>query len=156
VNQYLTFWFGLLLAIPLSLIANLLTPNVRRLLVRWSEKRRLLLEKKLTEEDEKIQGILSDRFQFYRYLLLLIYLHLTLLILFFLAFWLLSTLPYIVEFVASFTKQPYDAKALSQLIAISHVLHTVIAILFTCVFLLMLQKTFKFTQKVIGKSLEKI
>ena len=141
------FWIGLLLAIPLSIIANLLTPNVNRLLLRWNETRRASYERRAEEEQEEIARILSHPFRFYRYLLKLIYGHLVLLTLFFVLYWVLSTAPNLLLLAYRITGTHADSKEIARFTDDFAQLHAVVAYLFALVFLLALTKSARVVSK---------
>jgi hypothetical protein len=156
VNQYSLFWLGLLVAIPLSILANLLTPNIRRFLLRWNETRRTAYEQKLAAEQATITRILSHPFRFYRFLLRLIYVHVVLLTLFFILYWMLSTAPGLLTFAYRITGKPPDAKAFAQFIDGIAAVHGVLAYFFACLFMLVLVKTFRVAKRVIDASRDKV
>jgi hypothetical protein len=62
-------WLSLLLAIPLSILANIVTPFVQRWLDKFNEKRVLERTKGLQKEYEQVKHFAEDRSEFKEYLL---------------------------------------------------------------------------------------
>ena len=146
------FWLGLLFAIPLSIIANLLTPNVNRFLLRWNETRRASYERKTAEEQEEITRILSHPFRFYGYLLKLIYGHIVVLTLFFILYWILATAPDLLLFAHRITGTPVDPKEIARFNDSFAQLHALVAYLCGLVFLLALVKSSRVVSKLLHET----
>ena len=146
------FWLGLLLAIPLSIAANLLTPNINRILLSWNKTRRENYERRTTEEQEQINRILSHPFRFYRYLLKLIYAHVIMLSLFFLLYWVLSTAPNLLVFAHRITGTHVDPKEIARFAEVFGQWNAVLAFLLTLIFLLLLTKSSRVVSKLLDKA----
>jgi hypothetical protein len=146
------FWLGLLLAFPLSIAANLLTPNVNRLLLKWNETRRDNYEQRAADEQEEITRILSHPFRFYRYLLSLIYGHLFILTLFFLVYWICSTAPHLLAFAHSITGTHIDREEIARFAELFAQLNAVLAMFCTLVFMLLVTKTSRAVKKLLDEA----
>ena len=146
------FWLGLLLAFPLSILANLVTPNVNRFLLRWNEAKRASYDRRTAEEQEEITRILSHPFRFYRYLLKLIYGHLVVLTLFFILYWVLSTAPNLLLFAYRITGTQADPKDISRFTDSFALLHGVVAYLCALVFMLPLVKSSRVVSKLMHEA----
>ena len=63
------FWLGIFFSLPLSILANLATPAVQRLLERRSQERLVASSQREREELERVRMFISDRGAFREYLL---------------------------------------------------------------------------------------
>ena len=147
------FWLGLLLAIPLSILANLVTPNVNRFLLRWNAAHRdRVTHRRSAEEQEEITRILSHPFRFYRYLLKLTYGHLVVLTLFFILYWVLSTAPNLLLFAYRITGTQADPKEIARFTDSFAQLHAVVAYLCALVFMLALFRSSRVVSKLMHEA----
>jgi hypothetical protein len=146
------FWLGLLLAFPLSIVANLVTPNVNRFLLRWNEAHRASYDRRTAEEQEEITRILSHPFRFYRYLLKLIYGHLVVLTLFFILYWVSSTAPNLLLFAYRITGTQADPKEIARFTDLFAQLHALLAYLCALVFMLALVKSSRVVSKLMHEA----
>lgn len=64
-----TFWLGLLLAIPLSILANLLTTPVQNAIARYNDERARQRVVQLQAEYKRIELLYGNRSDFHEYLL---------------------------------------------------------------------------------------
>lgn len=63
------FWLGLLLSVPLSIAANVVSPAVQRWVERFSQTRAQARQDKIEEEERRAKEFVADRGRFREYLL---------------------------------------------------------------------------------------
>lgn len=66
------FWLGLLLAIPIGIFSNLITPRLQKLLDRFNHKRAIGRKTDLQKEYEKIKYFAENREAYREYLLVVV------------------------------------------------------------------------------------